>query len=357
VNRTRAEEAAHKYADHGWPVFPTVVWQKVPATEHGYLDATTNHRTIQQWWRSEPSHGVAIATGAPGPDVVDVDRKGERSGYPAWNALRQAGLAGEPQAVIRTPSGGMHAYFKGTQQRSGSMPQHAIDFRSTGGYVVAPPSAGPGGRPYAVAHKQASSATVDWQAIRQHLDPQQQRQPQRVPERDAGRPKDVGHLAAWVASQSEGNRNQGLFWAANRAIEAGDTGTLDKLADAARHAGLDEREVDRTIRSAQQTSGARPFEHARTAERERVSAGARPASRAGTERTATHAQETAEPLSAPRRSTDKAGTQQTSQARTEPRQAAAAVPSPRADVERATQAAARAAAARKQPERELEAGA
>ena len=221
-------------------------------------------RQIQQWWRSEPSANVAIATGAPGPDVVDVDRKGEGSGYPAWNELKRAGLVGEPQAIIRTPSGGMHAYYKGTEhQRNGHLPAHQIDFRSTGGYVVTPPSQ-VGGRPYAVVSKQASAATVDWQKVREHLDPQPERQPYRAPERGADRPRDVSHLAGWVARQPEGNRNEGLFWAANRALEAGDTATLDGLAQAARDAGLDAREIDRTIRSAQQTAtrgAGRPFEH------------------------------------------------------------------------------------------------
>ena len=269
MSQTPQEEAAHRYADHGWFVFPTAPGSKIPVTEHGFLDATTAHKQIQHWWRQEPSANVAIATGAPGPDVVDVDKKGDRSGYPAWNALREAGIAGEPQAVIRTPSGGMHAYYQGTLQRNGSLPEHAVDFRSTGGYVVTAPSKDAGGRPYAVVHKQASAATIDWSAARQHLDPQRERQPQRAPQRDAGRPKDVSHLAAWVAAQGEGNRNQGLFWAANRAVEAGDTETLGKLADAARSAGLDDREIDRTIRSAQQASvrgGERPFEHGRAAQ-------------------------------------------------------------------------------------------
>jgi hypothetical protein len=350
--RSPQEEAAHRYADHGWFVFPTAPGSKVPVTEHGYLDATTNHKQVQQWWRAEPNANVAIATGAPGPDVVDVDKHGDRSGYPAWNALRQAGLAGNPQAVIRTPSGGMHAYYKGTQQRNGSLPEHAIDFRSTGGYVVTAPSKDAGGRPYAVVSKQPSAATFNWSAARQHLDPQQQRQPQRTHQRDAGRPKDVSHLANWMAAQSEGNRNQGLFWAANRAVEAGDTQTLDKLAQAARTAGLGEREIDRTIRSAQQTSGAaRPFEHSPTAQRERVSARPHPAPRAEAERAAGPAHTTA----------DKASRERPPEGRTEPRQhepatVRAAVPAPRADVERATMAGAAAAQARKQADREAEAG-
>ena len=160
------EEQAHRFADAGWLTFPTAPGSKIPVTEHGYLDATTDHKQIQQWWRSEPASNVAVATGHPGPDVVDVDKKGDRSGFGAWNELKRAGLAGEPQAVIKTPSGGMHAYYKGTEhQRNGHLPDKLIDFRSTGGYVVTPPSR-VGGQLYEVKHKQPSAATVDWGKIR-----------------------------------------------------------------------------------------------------------------------------------------------------------------------------------------------
>ena len=94
--RSPQEEQAHKFADAGWPAFPTAPGSKIPVTEHGYLDATTDHRTIQQWFRSEPESNVAVATGKPGPDVVDVDRKGDRSGFAAWNDLRREGLAPDP---------------------------------------------------------------------------------------------------------------------------------------------------------------------------------------------------------------------------------------------------------------------
>ena len=95
------------------------------------------------------------------------------------------------------------------------------------------------------------------------LHPQPERQPYRAPERTGDRPHDLSHLPGWVASQPEGNRNHGLFWASCRAAEAGDTATLNSLASAARSAGLDEREIDRTIASAQRTAtaGDRPFEH------------------------------------------------------------------------------------------------
>jgi hypothetical protein len=261
--RQGREDAAHRYADAGWHVFPAEPGGKRPATEHGFLDATTRHKQIQDWWRSEPRSNVAVATGKPGPDVVDVDKHKEGSGFAAFNQLKQAGLVRDPMAIVRTPSGGFHAYYKGTEQRNGHIPGVYVDFRSQGGYVVAPPST-IAGRTYEVAQKQASGDTFDWAAARQLLDPQPERQPYKAPERDGDRPRDLSHLAGWVASQPEGNRNAGLFWAANRAVEAGDTATLGNLANAARAAGLDEREIGRTIASAQRTAGRgadRPFEH------------------------------------------------------------------------------------------------
>ena len=167
-------------------------------------------------------------------------------------------------AIVRTPSGGFHAYYKGTEhQRNGHIPGVYVDFRSQGGYVVAPPST-IAGRTYEVAQKQASGDTFDWAAAKQVLDPQPERQPYKAPERTGDRPRDLSHLPGWVASQPEGNRNHGLFWASCRAVEAGDTATLDSLASAARSAGLDDREIDRTIASAQQAAGraaGRSFEH------------------------------------------------------------------------------------------------
>ena len=265
VSRARErEDAAHRFADAGWHVFPAEPGGKRPIPEHGYLDATTSHKQIQNWWRSEPRSNLAVATGAPGPDVLDVDKHKEGDGFAAFGKLQRAGLVRDPMAIVRTPSGGFHAYYRGTEhQRNGHIPGVHVDFRSQGGYVVAPPST-IAGRTYEVAQKQPSADTFDWAAAKQVLDPQPQRQPYKPPERTGDRPRDLSHLPGWVASQPEGNRNHGLFWASCRAVEAGDTATLDSLATAARSAGLDEREIDRTIASAQQTAGreaSRPFEH------------------------------------------------------------------------------------------------
>lgn len=266
------ERQAQAYARRGWPVFPCIPGEKVPVTTHGFHEATTDPDRIARWWSRNPDRNVAIATGAPGPDVLDVDRHGDGSGFPALNKLQRAGLVGRPQALIRTPSGGMHAYYDGTDQRNGHIAAQHLDFRSHGGYVVAPPSR-VGGRPYVVARHEPSAATFDWAKAKELLDPQPQRPPQR--ERQAEGPRDPSHLADWVARQPEGNRNAGLFWAANRAIEAGRPDALDSLARAAQDAGLTEVETRRTIRSAQQQGTrpaqrgtARPFEHQHETEAE-----------------------------------------------------------------------------------------
>lgn len=248
-------DTALRYASAGWPVFPCIPGEKVPATKHGLLDASTDPDRIASWWSRSPARNIGIATGAPGPDVADVDVRQDGSGFPAWNRLVREGIAGRPMAIVRTPSGGLHAYYRGTEQRNGRIPAEHIDFRSQGGYVVAPPSR-VGGRPYAVVSHQASTETLDWSAVRKLLDPEVTRQAQRGPREG---PADPARLARWVAQQAEGNRNDGLFWAACRALEAGDRTALRAIAEAAAETGLTTREIAATIRSAQRTTEPRPF--------------------------------------------------------------------------------------------------
>ena len=136
------------YAALGWPVFPCHAGQKTPATAHGYRDATTDPDQITGWFTRNPHQNLAIATGAPGPDVLDVDDHGPAgNGYPALAELSRAGLLDSAAAYVRTPSGGLHAYFTGSAQRNGHLPAHHLDFRSRGGYVLAPPSQ-VDGKPY-----------------------------------------------------------------------------------------------------------------------------------------------------------------------------------------------------------------
>src|ERR1019366_8019007 len=85
------QDAALAYAGAGWPVFPCRPGGKEPATRNGFHDASTDERQIREWWHREPDRNVAIATGAPGPDVVDVDVREDGSGFTAFNRARHAG--------------------------------------------------------------------------------------------------------------------------------------------------------------------------------------------------------------------------------------------------------------------------
>lgn len=163
--------AALAYAARGWPVFPCRPGQKIPDTAHGVLDATIDPAQIRAWWTARPDRNIGIATGAPGPDVLDVDVKPEGSGYQAFAELKRSGLLDGHQAIIRTPSGGLHIYFAGTAQRNGRLPKHFLDLRASGGYVIAPPGTS-GGRPYEITSQDSNGAgIIDWRAARCILDP------------------------------------------------------------------------------------------------------------------------------------------------------------------------------------------
>jgi Bifunctional DNA primase/polymerase, N-terminal len=242
------------YARHGWPVFPVAPGQKIPATPRGFKDATTDQAQIRAWWAAPPGRNIGIATGHPGPDVIDVDQHGQAgNGFAAWNQARRAGLADGAMAIVRTPSGGMHAYYTGTGQRCATITSQHLDFRAAGGYIVAPHST-VDGRPYVVVQQAPSTATVDFTAIRQLVDPQPGRQAlQPRPQLRDGAQQNLDHLIRAMGARREGDyRNAYLFWAANRILDHHQPERLDELADAAVAAGLPRREVDHTIRSAQQ---------------------------------------------------------------------------------------------------------
>ena len=164
------------YARHGWPVFPCLPGQKTPATQHGYQDATTDEQQITEWFGRGFTWNLAIATGAPGPDVLDVDQHGPAgNGYPAFATLKRAGLVNGASAYVRTPAGGMHAYFTGSDQHNGRLPSHHLDFRSHGGYILAPPSQ-IGGNPYRLIKRLDGHGSLDWTAVTVLLQPQRHQQ-------------------------------------------------------------------------------------------------------------------------------------------------------------------------------------
>jgi hypothetical protein len=242
------------YARRGWPVFPCAPGEKNPATRHGYRNATTDEHQITAWFGHGPDWNLAIATGTPGPDVLDIDDHGPAgNGFAALARLRDAGLLDGATAYVRTPSGGLHAYFAGSGQRNGHLPGSHLDFRSAGGYVLAPPSH-VGGNPYQLLHEPGGRGALDWDAATRLLQPQHPHQQRTQPRQPQASGHDLGALARWVAAQHEGNRNAGLFWAANRALEADPAADLSPLAAAARQAGLADPEITQTLNSARHTT-------------------------------------------------------------------------------------------------------
>jgi Bifunctional DNA primase/polymerase, N-terminal len=243
------------YARRGWPVFPCLPGQKIPATKHGFQDATTDEQQVSGWFGRGQRWNLAIATGHPGPDVLDIDQHGlAGNGYPALAKLECAGLLDGASAYVRTPAGGIHAYFASSDQHNGRLPSHHLDFRSHGGYILAPPSQ-VDGKTYRLIARPGGRSALDWAAVTRLLEPQRHQQPP-TPGRDPDRR--LYQLTRWVAAQPEGNRNDGLYWAANRALDANPAADLSPLAAAARQAGLGDREITRTLDSARRTRQPHP---------------------------------------------------------------------------------------------------
>jgi hypothetical protein len=145
------------YARKGWAVFP-LWWPafpgecscrdggkcssagKHPLVPKGPHAATHNEEAIKAWWRKWPNANIGIATGwASGFDVLDVDPD-----HGGGGSMKRLLLEHGPPAqtlVSITGSGGRHILWKHrkeTKQSQGILP--GIDIRTTGGYIVAPPS-------------------------------------------------------------------------------------------------------------------------------------------------------------------------------------------------------------------------
>ena len=54
-------------AARGWPVFPCLPGQKIPATRHGYLDATTDPGQISAWFARHPAGTWPSPPAPPAP--------------------------------------------------------------------------------------------------------------------------------------------------------------------------------------------------------------------------------------------------------------------------------------------------
>jgi hypothetical protein len=147
-------EAALALAGRGFAVFPLRPRGKQPLIAkadggHGVKDATTDPVRIVAWLRREPLAGIGLACGAPsGIFAVDDDPAKGGDETLAELELRHGPLPSTP--VSLTGGGGRHFLFQHATGIGNRVHVAAgIDIRGDGGYIVAPPSLHPCGRPYA----------------------------------------------------------------------------------------------------------------------------------------------------------------------------------------------------------------
>lgn len=141
-------ESTLKFAKRGWPVFP-VRENKLPAITKWEEKATADPEQIRTWFADAECVGgcnFGFCPGRAGIFVIDTDRNKMIDGklVDGEDSLRDfvMGNAGNlPETfTVRTPSGGLHRYYKAADLRSKNAFLPAVDVKSCGGYVVIPGS-------------------------------------------------------------------------------------------------------------------------------------------------------------------------------------------------------------------------
>ena len=137
----RVLDAALRCINDGISVFPAIVDSKLPATEHGFKDATTDEPQVRAWFGNGRRHNLAAATGA-GRLVLDVDAKRGVDGFASLARLEAEVGNLDNTRTASTPSGGQHRWFTVEQElpSSAGLLGPGLDVRCDGGYVLLPPS-------------------------------------------------------------------------------------------------------------------------------------------------------------------------------------------------------------------------
>lgn len=134
--------AALRFAGAGIPVFPCVPGTKVPATDHGFHDASTDPAVIDKWWTEEPRLNIAFSPHQAGLGVIDIDGD---EGEASWEKWQDENARLAPTYTIRTPRGGRHLYYRGILPATQSKLGVHLDTRGVGSYALIPPSQVGGG--------------------------------------------------------------------------------------------------------------------------------------------------------------------------------------------------------------------
>jgi hypothetical protein len=263
--------AAAEYAAQGMPIFPLLPRAKqpfggshscsAPTHQHGLDDATSDARTVREWWTAHPGANIGMATGR-GVDVLDVDGPTGEESLAALVARRWP----LPATVEVKTSRGRHIYFlAGGWPCGASRLAPKLDTRGRGGYVLLPPSVHPDGSIYAWSGEKECAAAPAW-LTQLLLRPVVAPSPPRPVVRHRSRYAEAAleSATATVRTTPEGKRNETLNreafgigqLVAAGAINAGDA--EDELVDAAMSAGLPESEARRTTLGALKDGASSP---------------------------------------------------------------------------------------------------
>jgi hypothetical protein len=268
------------YARHGIPVLPVHTPDrggacscgrgarcdrsgKHPRVLHGVSEASIDPHQIRVWWTFWPRANVGLRTGVV-MDVADVDTA------EGWHGLRRL-LGGDvpPGPQVRTGSGGRHLWFRPTGYGNRVRLLPGLDWRGSGGYVLAPPSRHASGGDYrwirrpAVALPVGPAALVELIAGPPAMPPAPHR-PVAHPDRyaEAALDAEVRRVAEAVSGTRNDSLNRAAF-ALGRLVGAGlldESEVRWELTAAARHAGLGWAEIRGTIRSGLTAGRRQPFE-------------------------------------------------------------------------------------------------
>ena len=271
-NSTLAESAL-QYARESWPIFPLRPGRKEPLRgTNGVKDATASTASVIDWWTG--NDGYNIGYGIPdGVVVMDIDPR--NGGLKAILDLQDAHDWLEPTlcAVSGRGDGGLHYYYQapdvplvGNLSNAGF---DGIDFKKEGGYVLLPPSTHPDtGRPYRWVDETCPMIPMPAWLVELAARPAAP-EPTVAPgvaSGDVVAMLDAPNPSRWngdglvvtMREAREGERNNMLNWvlwqmrddmAAGKVSEHDFNACLVLVIDAAQQAGLDEREVQSTIRS------------------------------------------------------------------------------------------------------------
>ncbi len=241
--------------------------------------------TLHESWRGHTHAMPGLDCESAGIIVVDCDRRPGKDGEKAFRGLcREVGVTLDDVPQVKTPSGGVHFYFKADPSfpisNSASVLASGVDVRGHGGFVVAAGAIRADGARYLPYNSPTIDAFIQKVAAQDlALFPASLRvrlsagRPNNVvslrgeelilhnsadPDRSgrSNSPWTLDEACARIAAAPEGTRNDTLtreaFIAGMRA--AAGTFTLEeastRLSDAGHHAGLSCDEINKTVSSA-----------------------------------------------------------------------------------------------------------